>query len=122
MDPRLAADWGELAGPEIAPLCRPVRIINRGRSQALEVSVKSGAAAMKLRYHQEAILGRVRQKVGLPRLNSIVIREGNSGRGWENRRMAPAQKEAMKPPPSPRSGFLKSALETMRQTIHKDGS
>lgn len=122
MDPRLASDWAELAGPEIAPLCRPVRIISRGRSQALEISVKSGAAAMKLRYHQEALLGRVRQKFGLPKLNAIVIREGTSARGWQSRRMAPAPKVQPKPPAEPQSSSLRSALETMRQTIHKDGS
>lgn len=125
MDPRLAQNWADIAGPELAPLCRPVRIIHRGRVQALEVSVKSGAAATKLRYNQEALLGRIRQRLGLPKLSQIVFREGKEAGRWTSRRMAPAPaKPAPAKPaserPAPKSEGLKSALEAMRRTLQKD--
>lgn len=119
MDPRLASEWLEIAGPEIAALCRPTRVINRGRQQALEVSVTSGAAAMKLQYHQEALLGRVRQRIGLPRLNRLVIREGKETKGWASRRMKAAPPKVEPPKTAPESESLKSALDAMRQTIHE---
>lgn len=119
MDPRLAAEWGEIAGPDIASLARPVRIVTRGKVQALEVSAKSSAAAMKLRYHQEALLGRVRQRIGLPRLTQIVIREGGNAPRWASRRMAvPAQDEDA-PKRSPQAKNLKAALESMRRSMEK---
>lgn len=120
MDPRLASDWPKIAGPEVAGLCRPVRIIYRGRAQALELSVKSGAAAMKIRYQQDALLGRIRQHLGLPRLTQIVFREGHEQkRGWESRRMAKATPPPERTRNQPKSENLKAALDQMRQTIHK---
>lgn len=126
MDPRLASDWPKIAGKELATLCRPVRVINRGRTQALEVSVKNGAAAMRVQYAQEQLLGRVRQAIGLPRLSRIVIREGaEGGRSWKSRRMErvePAQaapRHEAQSPTSPKSDGLRAALDSMRQTIHE---
>lgn len=119
MDPRLAGEWLDIAGPEIAALCRPVRIVNRGRVQALEVSVKSGAAGMKLRYHQEALLGRVRQRIGLPRLSQIVIREGQESQRWTSRRMEPVKNAEPRQRRTPQSPSLQAALEAMRQSMHK---
>ncbi|MEO1658487.1 MAG: DUF721 domain-containing protein [Pseudomonadota bacterium] len=115
MDPRLASEWPKIAGPELAPLCRPIRIITRGRSQALEVAVKSGAAAMKIQYAQEALLGRIRHQLGLPRLQRIVFREGKEARSWQTRRLsaAPAVKETDRAV----SSDLKAALDAMRQSV-----
>ncbi|MEO1040735.1 MAG: DUF721 domain-containing protein [Pseudomonadota bacterium] len=115
MDPRLASEWPSIAGPEIAALCRPLRIINRGRSQALEVAVKSGAAAMKIQYAQEALLGRIRQHLGMPRLQRLVFREGKEARNWQTRRLsaAPPRTENTRP----MSGDLKAALDSMRQSV-----
>lgn len=119
MDPRLAENWAEIAGPELASLCRPVRIIQRGRVQALEVSVKSGAAAMKLRYGQEALLGRVRQQLGLPKLSQIVFREGKEAPRWTSQRMAPAKRGEQTTSSEPKSEGLKSALDAMRRTLQE---
>lgn len=120
MDPRLAENWAEIAGPELASLCRPVRIVNRGRVQALEVSVKSGAAAMKLRYGQEALLGRVRQKLGLPKLSQIVFREGKeTAPRWNSQRMAASKPAPEQPRTTPKSEGLKSALEAMRRSLQE---
>lgn len=119
MDPRLAENWAEIAGPELASLCRPVRIIQRGRVQALEVSVKSGAAAMKLRYGQEALLGRVRQQLGLPKLSQIVFREGKEAPRWTSRRMAPSKPKEQSASSEPKSEGLKSALDAMRRTLQE---
>jgi hypothetical protein len=121
MDPRLAEEWAGIVGPELAPHCRPSRIIDRGRSQALEVAVRSGAAAMRLEYQQDALLARIRQKLGLPRLSRIVIRQGKAERSWSSRRMqaAPsAPPEQAAETAKPRSEGLRAALDEMRQTIH----
>jgi hypothetical protein len=122
MDPRLAAEWAELAGPDLAPLCRPVRVVQQGRVQALEVSVPSGAAGTKLRYHQEALLGRIRHKIGYPRLTKLIIREGAGQRSWEKRRMSKAPDPSPPAPAKsggPKDSGLKAALEAMRRTIHE---
>lgn len=125
MDPRLVENWATLAGPELAKLCMPIRIVRRGKSQALEVSVKSGAAAMRVQYAQEALLSRVRQELGLPGLNRLTFREGKAPRGWEQRRLAaglPAgqpERPARTPRPKSASGSLDEALARMRQTIHE---
>ena len=125
MDPRLADDWAEIAGADIAALCRPVRIVRRGKTQALEVSVKSGAAAMKVQYAQEALLSRLRQTLGLPHLTKISFREGKQPRSWEQRRVKPG----VQPAPTPKRSApaddgrkktgLHAALEEMRRTIHE---
>lgn len=122
MDPRLAAEWADIAGPDLAPLCRPIRIIRRGRGQALELSVRSGAAAMKLRYAQEALLGRVRQRLGLPHLTAIVLREGADERSWASRRMAAPKPRPADEAPARKPEGLDAALEAMRQTIHRRNS
>lgn len=124
MDPRLATEWPAIAGPELARLCRPVRIIRRGKSQALELSVTSGAAAMRVQYAQEALLSRVRHQLGLPHLTRIVLRESAGSRGWERRQMRPELHpdpgaDAASAPCPPAS--LREALERMRQTIHGEG-
>ncbi|MEM7739515.1 MAG: DUF721 domain-containing protein [Pseudomonadota bacterium] len=115
MDPRLASEWPSIAGPELAALCRPVRIINRGRSQALEVAVKSGAAAMKIQYAQEALLGRIRHQLGLPRLQRIVFREGKDARNWQTRRLSAPQPSTDQE--RRLSSDLKAALDSMRHSM-----
>lgn len=121
MDPRLAAAWPEIAGEEIARLCRPMRIVKYGRAQALEVSVRSNAAAMRVQYAQEALLGRVRQRLGMPRLTKIVFRDGQAPRTWETRRVVADPPPPPSPPPgsTPTDDNLKAALDQMRQTIHR---
>jgi hypothetical protein len=119
MDPRLAQEWPEIAGPELAQLARPIRIVNQGRVQALELSVKSGAAATRLRYAQDALLGRIRQKLGLPRLSKITFREGAAPARWNSRRMsAPsATAEAAPEGNAPQSDDLKAALAAMQKAL-----
>ncbi|MEE4209189.1 MAG: DUF721 domain-containing protein [Parvularcula sp.] len=121
MDPRLAEEWASLIGPELAPHCRPSRIVTRGRTQALEVAVSNGAAAMRLEYQQDAILARVRQRLGLPRLSRIVIRQGKAEKSWSSRRMSspPAAAPAAPKDEAPvKSEGLRAALEAMRRTVH----
>jgi len=124
MDPRLVDDWAAIAGDDIAKLCRPIRIVRQGKTQALELSVKSGAAAMRIQYAQEGLLSRLRQTLGLPNLTKITFREGKQPRSWENRRVTAAPKPPAKPKaeakpalPTRKSG-LHAALEEMRRTIH----
>ncbi|MEM9838349.1 MAG: DUF721 domain-containing protein [Pseudomonadota bacterium] len=123
MDPRLVEHWAEIAGADLAKLCRPIRIIKRGKIQALEVSVESGAAAMRVQYAQTTLLSRIRDQLGLPHLTKITFREGKAPRGWEQRRMqrpaeGPAEKRENKAP----AGSLAEALTRMRQTIHQSES
>ncbi|MCQ8185618.1 DUF721 domain-containing protein [Parvularcula maris] len=119
MDPRLAAEWAEIAGPELASLARPIRIVQQGRVQALELSVKSGAAATRLRYAQDALLGRIRQKLGLPRLSKITFREGADASRWNSRRMAAPKPDTQAPrgKEEPKSESLRSALDAMQKAL-----
>jgi hypothetical protein len=123
MDPRLAQEWPSIAGPELAALARPIRIVNQGRVQALELSVKSGAAATRLRYAQDALLGRIRQRLGLPRLSKIVFREGAEGSRWNSRRMQPSRSGPAEaaPGPEPKSENLKAALAAMQAALREKG-
>jgi hypothetical protein len=121
MDPRLAAEWPEIAGPELAGLARPIRIVNQGRVQALELSVKSGAAATRLRYAQDALLGRIRHKLGLPKLSKITFREGAEASRWSSRRMAPPKPgpaaQVLDGKDQPKSESLRAALDAMQKAL-----
>lgn len=70
---------------------------------------------MKIQYAQEALLGRIRHQLGLPRLQRIVFREGKEARSWQTRRLsaAPAVKETDRAV----SSDLKAALDAMRQSV-----
>ena len=140
MDPRLAEAWPTLAGPDVAKLCQPVRIVRQGKVQALEVSVKSNAAALRVQYAQEALLGRLRTALGMPSLTKLVFREGQARRGWERRRVAapPAASREERLPAVKASGTaphdaspnrnkqpntkLKAALDSMRQSMEEGKS
>lgn len=75
MDPRLAADWPDIAGPQLSKLCRPVRLKKSGRARTLEVAAANGAAAMQLQYRQKELLERVNRLLGKGMVTRILIRQ-----------------------------------------------
>ncbi|MEE9329967.1 MAG: DUF721 domain-containing protein [Parvularculaceae bacterium] len=73
MDPRLAQKWPEIAGPELAKICRPLRLKRNGRAQILQVAALHGAAAMQVQYQLPALLGKVNSFLGHGRVTKIAI-------------------------------------------------
>ena len=75
MDPQLAGNWAEIAGPEIAALCRPVRLRSHGKAKALEVAAANGAAAMQLQFKQQLLLQKINAYLGRNAVARILIRQ-----------------------------------------------
>lgn len=73
-DPQLLARWRDIAGPELALLGAPGRILGGVRNATLEVIASSGAAAARLDFEQEALRRRVNQFLGPDRIARIVIK------------------------------------------------
>jgi len=121
MDPRLAADWHDIAGSEIARLCRPVRLKSAGRARSLEVAVANGAAAMQLQYRQSELIERVNRVLGKGTVTRLLIRQtGAAGAKAQkgpsySRPVMPPQEKAV--PLAPPSQGLQDALSRMRGLI-----
>lgn len=75
LDPRLAANWAEIAGPDLARFTRPVRLKPNGRSRSLELAVPNGAAAMQVQFKQQFILDKVNIVLGRNAVTKIIIRQ-----------------------------------------------
>lgn len=75
MDPRLAADWPDIAGPQLSKQCRPVRLKKNGRARTLEIAAANGAAAMQLQYRQKELLEQVNRLLGKGAVTRIAIRQ-----------------------------------------------
>ena len=117
MDPRLAERWEEAAGRDLAALCRPVRLRRQKNAVTLEISVRTGAAAMRLQYAQEQLLTRLRTHLREPRLTRLLIKQSGAAPKaprWASRVVTADADEA--PPPTPRrpARSLTEALERMR--------
>lgn len=74
-DPGLMSRWGEIAGPELAALGRPGRILGGTRGATMEVFAAGGAAAARLQFESEALRRRVNQFLGPERIGRIQIRQ-----------------------------------------------
>lgn len=118
MDPRLAERWEEAAGADLAALCRPMRLKRQKNAVALEVSVPSGAAAMRLQYAQEQLLARLRTYLKEPRLTRLMIRQTGIAEQprWASRKVTAAP-EAATPPPKRPATSLAEALENLREAM-----
>ncbi len=80
MDPRLAGNWEEIVGTEMAKLCRPVQTRSVGRARALEVAVANGAAAMQVQFRQDYLLQKLNTFFGKNYITRIQIRQtGKAG-------------------------------------------
>ncbi len=72
-DPALCDHWPNIAGPEIAALCRPGRLTGRGPDRTLEIHTPSGAAATQLQMQTEALKARINRYLGPGAITRITI-------------------------------------------------
>ena len=80
MDPRLAANWEEIVGPDLARLCRPLQTKTHGRAKSLEVAVANGAAGMQLNYKLGILQQKVNAYLGPNAIARVTIRQtGKAG-------------------------------------------
>ena len=118
MDPALAERWEAAAGPELARLCRPVRLRRQKNAVTLEVAVRSGAAAMRVQYAQAQLLERVRTHLREPRLTRLAIRQAGAAAAeaprWASRKVTPEPDAEAAPPPRRPAASLDEALEALR--------
>lgn len=121
LDPKLAARWSEVAGPDLARLCRPLRLKRTKNAVTLEVAVTSGAAAMRVEYAQNAILARARTELREPRLTRLAIVQAGAkpkeSRTWKSRRVEVPKDEAPAPPPQRPARTPAEALERLRASL-----
>ena len=121
MDPALAANWEAAAGADLAVLCRPVRLRRQKNAVALEVAVRSGAAAMRLQYAQEQLLARLRTHLREPRLTRLLIKQAGAAPEaprWASRRVTAPQDEEVPAPVRRPAASLAEALERMRRDMN----
>lgn len=78
VDPALAAAWGEIAGADLAALCRPGRMTGGRTGRTLEVVVPNGSAAAKVQFEAEGLRRRLNAFLGPDTVGRIAIRQ--SGR------------------------------------------
>ena len=73
-DPSLCGHWPDIAGGEIAQLCRPGRLTGAAGNRTLEVHVPSGASAAKLQMLLEELRARVNRYLGPGGVARIIIK------------------------------------------------
>ncbi len=123
MDPRLAGNWEEIVGPEMAKLCHPIQTRAVGRARALEVAVANGAAAMQVQFRQDFLLQKLNAFLGKNFISRIQIRQ--TGKAGLRRPARPAysqpetriSKVEHQPLPQTPSDALNSALERLKAQI-----
>lgn len=109
VDPTLAERWSEIAGDEIAALCRPGRITGPRQDRTLEVHAPSGAAAAQLQMRAEDLKTRVNAYLGPGAAARIAIRQSQSATPGAT--AGPASGEA--------EGALGQALSAFRAAISR---
>lgn len=126
LDPEVIEHWGEIVGPELEKLCRPVKIKRYKNAETLHVSVPHDAAKMRVQYAQTQILARAAQYLGRRNLTRIAFdvtgqaKEKKQPR-WKSRNISRplieaenAQQKAVALPPA-RS--LDEALNRLRRSV-----
>lgn len=103
VDPALAERWREIAGDDIAALCRPGRIAGPRQDRTLEVHVPSGAAAAQLQMRAGDLKSRVNAYLGPGAVTRIAIRQAGAA-------AAPAR-------PDEADGALGQALSVFRAAV-----
>ncbi|MEZ5920358.1 MAG: DciA family protein [Parvularculaceae bacterium] len=76
VEPSLAANWGELAGPELSRLCRPGRLTGSAHGRTLEVVVSHGAAAASVEFAAETLRRRLNSYFGPNSIARIIVIQG----------------------------------------------
>ncbi len=122
MDPRLAGNWEEIVGPDLAKLCRPVQTRPVGRARALEVAVANGAAAMQVQYKQDFLLQKINAFLGRNNISRIMIRQTGkaglrSGRSGYSKVEHVDDEDAFAPERGVPSEELTSALDRMKSLL-----
>jgi hypothetical protein len=72
-EPGLCDHWPDIAGPDIAALCRPGRLTGRSPGRTLEIHAPSGAAAAQLQMQTETLKARVNRYLGPGAVDRITI-------------------------------------------------
>ena len=119
MDPGLAERWEEAAGADLARLCRPVRLRRQKNAVTLEVSVRNGAAAMRVQYAQDQLLARLRTQLREPRLTRLRIVQAGGAEPprWASRKVEAVAPDDAPAPPTRPAHSLAEALERMRAAM-----
>ena len=113
VDPNLADHWPSIAGADIARLARPGRLTgHKSAGQALEIYVRSGAAAAEMQMRADDLLSRLNRYFGPGTVTRITIRQ-HAG--------APPQKAASAPVANPGAdkSELGQALSSFRAAINR---
>ena len=110
-DPALADHWPDIAGGEIARLCRPGRITGRPPGRTLEVYVPSGAAAAQVQMQVETIKAGVNRYMGPGAIARITIIQTGQDRQMPAQPAAPASDEGKSP--------LGAALSSFRAAVDR---
>ena len=122
MDPELVAEWDTIAGPQLAKLCRPLRLKRNGRAQILEVAASNGAAAMQVQYQLPALLTKINGFLGNGRITKIAIVQRSTGKltpqmpqtGFSRSGVAQRARPTV---PLPKKGDLMGALDRMKKLM-----
>ena len=77
-DPQLVGRWSEIAGPELARLSSPGRILGGVRNATLEIHVRNGAAAARIGIETDALKRRLNQVLGPGRIGHVQIRQAGA--------------------------------------------
>lgn len=105
VDPALAERWPDIAGADIAALCRPGRLVGPRQDRTLEVHAASGAAAAQVQMRAGDIKTRVNAYLGPGAVARIAIRQ-----------FAPARRSAAT---ADGDGRLGQALAAFRAAISR---
>ncbi len=115
-DPALCDHWPNIAGPDIAALCRPGRLAGRGPGKTLEIHAPSGAAAAQLQMQTDAIKTRVNRYLGPGAVDRITIIQS----AIQSAAPAPPQAGQGQPPPGGADdAVLGTALSSFRAAINR---
>ena len=107
-DPELIGHWPTIAGPDIAALCRPGRILGAREGRTLELIAGNGAAAADLQMRADDLLAKVNRYLGPNAVARIAVRQRNRGKAQPAQTPRNAQPDA-----SP----LGEALSSFRNAI-----
>ena len=114
-DPALADNWPDIAGPDIARLCRPGKLTGRGPGRTLEVRVPSGAAAAQIQMMTDPLLTRLNAYLGPGGVARITITQASRAHEPAN----PGANESDSNPDDAEKSPLGAALSSFRQAINR---
>lgn len=73
-DPALIARWREIAGEEVAKLCRPGRIGGGRQGATFEVIAADAPAAARLQFEAEGLRRRLNDYLGPSRIGRVIVK------------------------------------------------